>query len=357
MPKKELKFFRILTSVRLAITLMLAIGVLCAAATLIPQGLQDADYILRYGRMGATLIALLGLDHAFTSPLMYGLGALFGVNLLCCTSLRLRWAAAVGRGRLAPWGSPILHLGLCIILVGVVFSAAGGRTLYYEIPVGETANINVGKQPFHLRVDDFEVEYYEDGTTPRQYRSQTWITDEDGSEQAASIEVNAPLKHRGVSIIQQSYGWHYGVSLHTGQVSRSLDFYREQWLTLGGEGSSQVTLGLAFYPDYMERDGIPASASDRANRPRLVWVLRQGETVVSRGVMAPGEQSDIQAPLSIRFDDYEYYTGLQAQYDPGIGIIFAGFFLVSIGLLIRYVFAMGNGSRKENKHVGSDAQP
>lgn len=352
MQKKALK---LLTSVRLAIALMIAIGLLCAVATIIPQGLQDADYILRYGRAGATVIALLGLDHAFTSLGMYALGTLFGLNLLCCTILRLRWAVAVGRKSLAPWGSPLLHLGLCVILVGVVFSVTGGRQLYYEIPVGETANINVGKQPFKLRVDNFQVEYYEDGVMPRQYRTQSLLTDQDGTEQSASIEVNAPLKHRGVSIIQQSYGWHYGVTLDTGQVSRTLDFYREQWLTLGGEGSNQVTLGLAFYPDYIEMDGVPANATDRDNQPRLVWVLRVGEAVVNRGILAPQEQAVIQQPLSIRFDSYEYYTGLQAQYDPGIGIIFAGFFLVSMGLLIRYLFAVGNGRRKENEY-GSDTQ-
>ena len=347
---KKNKIYRFLTSIRLAIILLVIIAILCVLCTLIPQNQSETAYIQQYGRGGASIIVLLGLDHVLTSVWMYISGILFGINLTLCTVGRFQWALASSKKkfRIDVWGSPLLHVGLCIILVGAALSVLSGRQLYYEIPIGETANIAGASGTFGLRADDFEIEYYEDGINPRQYRSSVTIQSKDGASIPMAVEVNAPIKYDGVSILQQDYGWEVTVTVSTAQNSKEMKIKGEEWIRLSGEGESAISLGIAFYPDYTEEDGVARLKSYQDNNPYIVWVLSKGDTPIDMGRVALGEKGVIQEPLAVSFDSYRYYTGLQAKYDPGIPVIFGGFFLVCLGLLIKYAFAKKAEQKKEN---------
>lgn len=344
------KIYRFLTSIRLAISLLIIIAILCVLCTVIPQNLAETDYIQEYGRGGASIIILLGLDHVLTSIWMYAAGIIFGINLTLCTVSRFRWAFLKAKKKcgIYVWGSPLLHVGLCVILVGSAISLLLGEQLYYEIPVGEMAKIAGGSSTFGLRVDGFEIDYYEDGINPRQYRSSVTIEEADGSSLPMEIEVNSPINYDGVSILQQDYGWEVTVTISTGRFSQERQIKGEEWILLSGEGEEAISLGLAFYPDYSEEDGAARLNSYRDNNPRLLWVLSQGDTPIMMDTLAQGETGTIQEPLTVTFNDYRYYSGLQAKYDPGISVIFGGFFLVCLGLTIRYAFVKKAEKEKEN---------
>lgn len=337
---KNNKIYQFLTSIQLAITLLVGIAVLCVLCTLIPQNQAESVYIQQYGEVGAGIIKLLGVNHVLSSFWMYLFGIFFAINLSLCTWKRFRWAIAMSKKkfRIDAWGSPLLHVGLCVILIGAAFSLSLGRQIYYEIPVGESAKVSGASGIFQLQVEDFAVEYYEDEITPRQYRSRIMVQKEGETGLPLEVEVNAPAKYDGVSILQQAYGWETTITLSTNQASRQLQIKDDEWITLFGEGEDAVSLGIAFYPDYAEVDGMAQLLSNKDNNPHVLWVVAKGDIPVASDVLALGESDTIFETLGITFDSYDYYTGLQIKYDPGIPIIFAGFFLVCAGLLLRYVF-------------------
>lgn len=343
---KNNKIYRFLTSVRLAIVLLIIIALLCVVCTLIPQNESKAFYLEKYGDFFTAIIQLFGFDHVLSSFWMYLSGMLFAVNLGLCTYGRFRWALLCSKEklRLDAWGSPLLHVGLCLTLVGAFLSVGMGRQIYYEIPVGKTANVSGTSGVFELQVDDFTIEYYEDNISPKQYRSDITAKGADGETVSLATQVNSPAKYDGVTIIQQAYGWQTRITLSNDNASRQVEIKDDEWVTLFGEGEDKVSLGIAFYPDYAEVDGMAQLVSNQDNNPHILWVVTKGEVPVASDVLALGESTIIFDTLGITFDGYDYYTGLQIKYDPGIPVIFVGFFLVCAGLMMRYVFA-----RKQSK--------
>lgn len=284
------------------------------------------------------MIQLFGFHRVMNSFWMYLVSILFAINLFLCTYRRFRWAMVLSREKIKwyAWGSPILHVGLCVTIVGSVMSVSMGHQIYYEIPVGRTANVSGKSGTFELMVEDFTIEYYEDEVTPKQYISDLHMTAQDGTVTRMQTLVNAPAKYDGLKIIQQAYGWETTVTLSTGTASQQVQIKDDQWVTLFGEGENAISLGIAFYPDYREVDGEAQLVSNRDNNPHLLFVLKEGETPVASDVMALNETKPIMDGLQLTFDGYDYYTGLQMKYDPGIPVIFGGFFLICLGLAMRY---------------------
>ncbi len=333
------KFYRFISSTRLAIVLLVIIAILCVIATLIPQNLDKTHYTNLFGSVGATIVTVLGFHTVFKSPLFCFLGIAFAINLFVCTWGRISVAIKISRKKfsLGAWGSPLLHVGLCIILVGIALSLISKHEIYYEIPVGETVTVAGKNGGFTLTVDEFSVDYYEDSISPKQYRSSVTIQKPKQEPLPMEIQVNSPGKYNGVSILQQSYGWEIIVTLSTGQASRQLSIKDEDWIVLGEGPKGNTTLGIAFYPDYDEDQGIAQMKSHKDNNPRVLWVLQEGDEPIAIDTLAIGETSTIQEPLTITFDGYRYYSGLQMKYDPGIPVIFCGFLLLCLGLAFLYL--------------------
>ena len=333
------KFYRFISSVRLAIILLVIIAILCVIATLIPQNLDKTHYTNLFGSVGATIVTVLGFHTVFKSPLFCFLGIAFAINLFVCTWGRISVAIKISRKKfsLGAWGSPLLHVGLCIILVGIALSLISKHEIYYEIPVGETVTVAGKNGGFTLTVDEFSVDYYEDSISPKQYRSSVTIQKPKQEPLPMESPVNSPGQSNGVSILQQSYGWEIIVTLSTGQASRQLSIKDEDWIVLGEDPKGNKTLGIAFYPDYDEDQGIAQMKSHKDNNPRVLWVLQEGDEPIAIDTLAIGETSTIQEPLTITFDGYRYYSGLQMKYDPGIPVIFCGFLLLCLGLAFLYL--------------------
>lgn len=334
------KIYRFLSSVKLAIILLSLIAILCVIATVVPQNLSEDHYISQFGSAGTRILSFLGFTRVFTSPVFFTLGIAFAINLFLCTYGRIEVAIKITKKKksLQTWGSPILHIGLCIILIGVAFSLTGKHEIYYEIPVGEKVTVAGKDGGFTLTLNDFTVDYYEDNISPKQYKSSVTVHQPKLEPIPMEIQVNSPGKYNGVSILQQSFGWEIIVSLNTGQASTQLSIKDEDWIVLSESPEGNTTLGIAFYPDYNEEDGIAQMKSHKDLNPHIIWVLQQGDTPIAMDTLAVGETSIIQEPLSVTFDGYRYYSGLQMKYDPGIPIIFLGFLLICVGLILLYLF-------------------
>lgn len=342
------KIYRFISSVRLAVILLAIIAALCVIATLIPQNLDRSHYTNLFGTVGGAVVTFLGFHTVFKSPLFFFFGIAFATNLFVCTWGRISTAIKISGKRFSikTWGSPILHLGLCVILVGVAFSLIFKHEIYYEIPVGETVTVAGKNGGFTLTVDEFSVDYYDDNISPKQYRSSVTIGKPRQQPLPMEIQVNSPGKYNGVSILQQAYGWEITVTLSTGQSSTQLSIKDEDWIVMNESPAGNTTLGIAFYPDYDEEEGIVQMRSHQDNNPHIVWVLQEGDEPVAIDTLALGETGIIQEPLSITFDGYRYYSGLQMKYDPGIPVIFVGFLLLCLGLILLYL----SGKSREQNH-------
>ena len=323
----------ILTSVRVAVVLFVLLTIVCVIATLLPQGQQAAYYAQTYGTVFAALIAFAGFDHAFSSPLFIVLSALFGVNLFSCTLLRLRRALRLHR--LTAWGSPVLHLGLCLVLIGILVGLAWGQSGFYSVSEGESVQIAEGREPFGLQLDSFAVEFYEDGVTPRQFSSELVAIAADGTAEYLFSEVNHPAKYEGVKIYQMSYGWQFNVVLGDGENSAEpLTLTDNSDLAL----SDSVSLHLQFLPDAaIDADGFITENSHQPKNPHLLCTVSMAGQTVAVQPVAQGAEAELIPGVTLRFEDYAYYSGLQVKRDSGVAVIFAGFLLVLAGMTLRFL--------------------
>jgi len=247
-----------LTSIKLAIGLILAVALLSIVGTVIPQGQPDLEYLERYGLTGYKLITFFRADELFHTWYFLGLLGLVSLNTLACTlkrlrtsweflsrpipqrspeeverlptSLRLelegqddiftrlesflrsrRYRVAVGEGRLSAsknlfgrLGVDVFHVSLLVVLLGAIIGGANGLEDFKIAHKGEVFEVPRGG--FSVRVDDLWTVNYEDtGQIKDWYTKLTVI--EDGREVLTkTIEVNHPLTYKGISFYQASFG-------------------------------------------------------------------------------------------------------------------------------------------------------
>lgn len=349
---KKHGLLKLLTSMRLATVLIAIIVVACILGSVIPQKLTYNAYREMFGSFSADVISTFAIDHVFTSAWFFTVLSIFFINLACCTASRFFWAANTTKNNkknIVFWGSPIFHVGLCIVYIGVLLSAISGKKSYYEISVGDEISLSEFNTSMSMRIDKFDMEYYDDGSTPKQYISHISLSRDDGFTKNLTTSVNSPARYNGVSFLQQSYGWEVSVSLFTNVAQREYKVREEQWIPLSDDDEGGIALGVAFYPDYKQNNnGEIISSSGKDSNPRVLWVLRANNEPAAMGTLSKGESNIIMEQLGIRFDDYRNYTGIQVKYDRGIAVIFIGFLVSCIGILLRYL-PINAKDKKKNK--------
>ncbi|MGL4518862.1 MAG: cytochrome c biogenesis protein ResB [Phocaeicola sp.] len=98
------------------------------------------------------------------------------------------------------------HLGLFLIGVAMLFGAPDYQTGLLVVNKGASQQVALGKEnqlmplPFAVQLEDFNIEYYDDGITPQQFRSIVTI-----KNKKYEIAVNEPIKYKGYDIYQSSY--------------------------------------------------------------------------------------------------------------------------------------------------------
>jgi cytochrome c-type biogenesis protein CcsB len=147
----------------------------------------------------------------YQAPWFRALLAVFSLNLTA--SLVALW----------PWGQrrigyALTHGSMLVILAGGVatelrkvegqlqiWEGEESRAVVGGVEPGSTAEPKtVATLPFAVRLDSFEVDYYEGTRRPAQFRSRVTVRD-GGLEKPAVIEMNRPLEHGGYTFFQSSY--------------------------------------------------------------------------------------------------------------------------------------------------------
>ncbi|MBN1141116.1 MAG: cytochrome c biogenesis protein ResB [Deltaproteobacteria bacterium] len=390
------RLLRTLASLRVTLPLLFGLALGALLGTVMPQNLGEADYLRLFGPTLAPLLGMLGLFDVYRSPWFITLLGLLALNLCLCTwrlvpALRrtLRefppapTAARTGRHFSEPFSvtglspeeaaravetflanrfSPLrrrqegetihlfaqrgawtrlavitIHGSVLLILAGGAAGLLWGFQGYAVIREGETAHELLptrGGKPlplgFGLRCDDFSVAFHEGHRLPREFKSRVSILE--GGQTVVErqpITVNAPLGYRGIRFYQSNYGPAAPPQVTLQIRHPSLPHPWEQTLAPGENrplpGGGTLRL-LRFSPTF--REFGPTA---------LAELLLPGNQELTLPVFKNHpELSDHHGGGGFRLKlvgfRQPYYTVLLAGYDPGVGLVWAGFLLLGGGL-------------------------
>ncbi len=386
--KLKQRFFRSLADLRFAIAILLIIASFSIIGTVIEQDQSIETYKLNYpltnrvfGFLSWDIILRFGLDHVYKTWWFISLIVTFGVSLLTCTILQQLPALKISRrsqffrtpkqfqrlkistqlntsnfyrllakiketkysifhqkniiyaykgliGRIAPI---IVHFSMILILIGTIVGSVNGFKAQEIIPKTETFHIQnilsngqVTLIPkVSTRVNDFWITYTKQ-TTINQFYSDISILNVDGNEiDRKTIFVNSPAKYRGINYYQTDWNL-IGLRIED-QDSKILQY------PLVNFGNAQSKTWITWIPKTLNFDtGIILLMN---NLQGYCSVYNEfGEFL---GNLELNERLVSDFPITLV--DILSSTGLQIKTDPGIPLIYTGFFFLMLSTLISYI--------------------
>lgn len=399
----------ILTNLRLAIALLLLIAIFSSTGTVIEQGQSPAFYQANYpehpalfGFLTWKVIQVVGLDHVYRTWWFLSLLILFGTSLTACSFTRQlpalkaaqRWkyyeeprqfqklalSAELDTGSLDSLnqilqkrrykifqdpekanllyarkgivgriGPIIVHIGIVAILLGGIWGAMTGFLAQEMVASGDTFQVTniVDAGPlaaaqvpkdWSVRVNRFWIDYTPSGGIDQFYSDMSVLNKQGEEVDHKKIFVNEPLRYHGVTFYQTDWGI-AGVRV---QFNNSPIFQLPMaQLNTNGQGRIWGTW-VPTKPDLSE--GVSLLAKDLQGMVliydptgKLVDTVRTGMSTQVNGV-------------KLKILDVIGSTGLQIKADPGIPIVYSGFGLLMLGVVMSYfshsqIWALQKGDR------------
>jgi len=396
----------VLADLRLAIVLLLAIAVFSSTGTVIEQDQSVAFYQANYpedpalfGFITWKFILLLGLDHVYRTWWFLALLIFFGSSLTACTFTRQlpalkaarRWkfyqrprqfeqlalsaelesgslnalvpllegrryrifregdALYARKGLVGRVGPIVVHASMLIILLGAIWGTMTGFAAQEMVPDGETFQVqNIIRagplaarqipQDWSVRVNRFWIDYTPDGTIDQFYSDLSVVDEEEEERDRKTIHVNLPLRYRGVSFYQAD--WAIAAVRLRLNNSPVLELPMAL-LDTGGKGRIWGTW-VPTKPDLSE--GISLLARDLQGTLLIYDVSGKLVSTVRAGMAA--EVNGIRLTI----EQVVGSTGLQIKADPGIPIVYVGFGLLMVSVVMSYfshsqIWAFQQGDR------------
>lgn len=383
----------VLADLRLAILLLLIIAIFSISGTVIEQG-QSLEYYQSnypespalFGFLTWKVITFIGLDHVYRTWWFLSILVLFGSSLTACTFTRQlptlkaarRWTyydqpkqfknialsaelttgsltslepllkkrnylvfqegnkLYARRGIMGRIGPIIVHASMLIILAGSIIGSITGFTAQEMIPGGNIFQIkniiDAGQfsqsqipKDWGVKVNRFWIDYDPDGRIDQFYSDLSVINEQGEELDRKTIHVNEPLRYKGVTFYQADWG----IGALRVRVNKSPVFRLPMApLDTGGQGRIWGTW-IPIKPDFSA--GVSVLAKDLKGtvlvyngKGELVSTVREGMSTEVDGV-------------TLFIDELIGSTGLQIKADPGIPIVYLGFGLLMISVMMSYV--------------------
>lgn len=382
------RIFRSVADLRFAIFILLVISFFSITGTVIEQDQSIETYKMNYpltnpvfGFLTWDRILQFGLDHVYKTWWFFALISLFGISLISCTFLqqfpslkiarrcqffrttgqfyRLKISTVISEfsfnkillrikdhrysifqqknivycykgliGRIAPI---IVHFSMILILLGTIIGSLFGFKAQEIVPKTETfhiQNILTNGQltiipKTSARINDFWITYTKNKTIS-QFYSDLSILDSQGNEiNRKTISVNYPLISKSVYYYQTDWNL---IGLRFQNLEKEIieypliNVFKNQskvWLTWISNNSS-LTEGIISIIDNLEG-----------------YCSIYNENGQFLGNIELNERMNFRIPLT--FLEIISSTGLQIKTDPGIPIIYLGFFFLMVSTLISYI--------------------
>ncbi len=382
------KIFRFVADLRFSIFLLLLISVFSILGTIIEQDqsleIYKTNYPLNnpvFGFLTWDRIIQFGLDHVYKTWWFFTLIFFFGLSLITCTFLQQLPSLKIARrcqffrttgqfyrlkifttlnnfsfnkilsqikknqysifqqkniiycykgliGRIAPI---LVHFSMILVLLGTIIGSLFGFKAQEIVPKTESFHIqnilNNGQLTIipktSARINDFWITYTKNRTVS-QFYSDISVLDYQGNEtKRKTISVNHPLFHESIYYYQTDWNL-IGLRFQNEQneiieypLTNLLTNQSKVWLTWisNNKSLSDGIIGII--------DNLEGYCSIYDKTGRFLGNIELNETV------------NFKSPLT--FVEIISSTGLQIKIDPGIPIIYIGFFFLMLSTLISYI--------------------
>ena len=264
--KKISQVLNWLSSLKIAILLLLVIAVSCAAGTLIPQQESNQFYYDNFnknpflGIINANILLLFEFDHVYTSFWFLFLLIWLGLALSVCSFRRqlpilksaLNWIdyksprqiaklsvaqtivtnncskslekiklnlkkqgwnvketdgrIAARQGVIGRLGPILIHLGMILLMIGATYGSLNGKTIEKFLAPGRSIDLlnNNEEKGLTIELQKFQIERDPQGRA-EQYKSIVNVIEPNGNNQSKEISVNYPLRYKGLTLYQADW--------------------------------------------------------------------------------------------------------------------------------------------------------
>jgi cytochrome c biogenesis protein len=382
------KFFRLLADLRFSIFILLLISFCSIAGTIIEQDQSIETYKANYpltnpvfGFLSWDRIIQFGFDHVYKTWWFLALIFMFGLSLVLCSFLQQLPSLKIARrcqffrttgqfyrlkistiltnfsfnkiiarikkrqysifqqknivycykgliGRIAPI---VVHFSMILVLLGTIISSLFGFKAQEIVPKTENFHIQniLNNGPLTIvpktsaRVNDFWITYTKKRTIS-QFYSDISILDNQGNEtDRKTIYVNHPL------------------------VYKNIYYYQTDW-NLIGLRFQNLTNQIIEYPlinilNNQDKVWLTWISNDQKLNEGIIVIIDNLEGYCSiynelgqfLGNIELNENVNFEQPITLL--EIISSTGLQIKTDPGIPMIYSGFFFLMISTLISYI--------------------
>ena len=386
------RFISVVANLKLAIVLLLAIAVVSIAGTVIEQAETLSFYQQNYpespalyGFLTWKVILAWGLNHVYSTWWYLSLLILFGTSLTACTFTRqlpalkaarkwkyyqkpkqfekLALSAELNRGSIKSliplleqqnyqvWqqdnalyarkgiigriGPIIVHIGMLVVLAGGMWGIFTGFFAQEMIATGETFKIQniIELGPFaakqipddwSVKVNRFWIDYTDNGDIDQFYSDLSVVKDSGEELKRETIHVNKPLRYDGVTFYQTNWS----IAAAKVQLNNSPIFQLPvakldtlgagniwgTWIPTKPDMSSGVSMLIK---------DLQGTALIYNQQGDLTSAIRIGQSVEIDGI-------------NVKLIDIIGSTGLQIKADPGVPIVYTGFALLMLGVVMSY---------------------
>ncbi len=264
--KKISQVLNWLSSLKIAILLLLLIAISCAAGTFIPQQESNQFYYDTFnknpflGIINGNILILFEFNHIYTSFWFLFLLIWLGIALAVCSFRRqlpllksaLNWIdyksprqiaklsiaqtivtnnyskslekikinlkkqgwnvketdgrIAARQGVIGRLGPILIHLGLILLMIGATYGSLNGKTIEKFLAPGRSIDLlnNNEEKGLTIELQKFQIERDPQGRT-EQYRSIVNVIEPNGDTQSKEISVNYPLRYKGLTLYQADW--------------------------------------------------------------------------------------------------------------------------------------------------------
>ncbi|WAA10521.1 cytochrome c biogenesis protein ResB [Fervidibacillus albus] len=272
------------------------------------------------------------------------------------------------KGRFSRWGPYVNHIGLIIVLIGIMFRAVPGFYVdeWLMIKEGETKAIPGTEKQYYLTNHQFIIETYdetdnavfkevleENGTIVKNYQSNVTLYKASHSipgEEAEltkmkdyEIRVNEPLTFDGFYIYQMTYknemkSMTFALTKKEtneifGYVTIDLENPQREYDL---ENGYRVEL-LSYFPDFEFTNGTPTTKSPNPNNPAFAFKMitpenPEGETSFTSIQQTIEPFGDNEYKMTFQKVETIFYSGLSVKKDSTLWIIAIGGVIFLIGV-------------------------